>query len=409
MTFSLGLFATFPIAAAILVLLITSGLIITSYFAGQRLKNKKARLASVLVMNTVAALMILVSAFDLQIANRQPSLVYLITIGTTSQQLEQIDPQQAVFVMRRAAKSVTNSRILDFAIVIDVPSQILSYRDTIDNLFVLGDGLNSSQWQNLQLVMGETFSNISVRFSASKPRLGLFDMSWPKELAVGQVMQIEGQLQSTDEPLAENVIYQLSLLDPAGEITQSIKVKPFENFALNIPAKSTGQWIYRLQVSKNSDAKILADEPIAFSVTAPEQLKILIKQSSPSFETRQLKNWAAKFGSKISVLTQISQDKDIRQNINIRATELEQITAPFIGRTLDNFDWLVIDGRALLALKKQSKNALQAAVNRGLGVYIIADNELVSAWPVTGLVLGYLSLNMVRSNILPCVLLPPTM
>lgn len=385
MTFSLGLFATFPIAAAILVLLITSGLIITSYFAGQRLKNKKARLASVLVMNTVAALMILVSAFDLQIANRQPSLVYLITNGTTSQQLEQIDPQQAVFVMRRAAKSVTNSRIPDFAIVIDVPSQILSYRDTIDNLFVLGDGLNASQWQNLQLVMGETFSNISVSFSASKPRLGLFDMSWPKELAVGQVMQIEGLLQSTDEPLAENVIYQLSLLDPAGEITQSIKVKPFENFALNIPAKSTGQWIYRLQVSKNSDAKILADEPIAFSVTAPEQLKILIKQSSPSFETRQLKNWAAKFGSKISVLTQISQDKDIRQNINLRATELEQITAPFIGRTLDNFDWLVIDGRALLTLKKQSKNALQAAVNRGLGVYIIADNELVSAWPVTSM------------------------
>ena len=64
-----------------------------------------------LVMNTVAALMILVSAFDLQISNRQPSLVYLITNGTTSQQLEQIDPQQAVFVMRRAAKSVTNSRI----------------------------------------------------------------------------------------------------------------------------------------------------------------------------------------------------------------------------------------------------------------------------------------------------------
>jgi hypothetical protein len=64
---------------------------------------------------------------------------------------------------------------------------------------------------------------------------------------------------------------------------------------------------------------------------------------------------------------------------------LEQITAPFIGRTLDNFDWLVIDGRALLALKKQSINALQAAVNRGLGVYIIADNELVSAWPVTSM------------------------
>jgi hypothetical protein len=384
-TFSLGLFAAYPIAASLMVLLVTIGLMITSYFAGQRLKNKKARLTGVLVINTVATLMVVGLAFDIQITSKQPSMVYLITHGATDQQLEKIDPQQAVFVMRGAAKSVTNSSIFEVATQIDVPSQILSYRDAIDNLFVVGDGLNSSQWQNLQLVMGKSFTNVSVTFSASKPRLGLVDMSWPKELAVGQFVQIMGQLQGTDEPLAADSIYQVNLLDPAGKIIQTTRVKPFERFALSFSAKSVGQWTYRLQLNQNNNSKVLADEPMAFSVTKPAKLKILIKQSSPSFETRQLKNWAAEFGSQVSILTQISQDKDIRQNINLSATELAQITAPFVDRTLDNFDWLVIDGRALLALKKQSMNALQAAVNRGLGVYIIADNELVSAWPVASM------------------------
>lgn len=385
MTFSLGLFTTFPIAAAILVLLVTIGLMITSYFAGQRLKNKKARLAGVLLMNTVAALMVVGLAFDIQISNKQPSMVYLITQGTTSQQLAQVDPQQAVFVMRGAAKSVTNNSIFDVATEIDVPSQILSHQDTVDNLFVLGDGLNASQWKNLQLVIGETFANVSVTFSASKPRVGLVDMKWPRELAVGQFMQIEGQLQGTDDPLAADTIYQVNLLDPAGKVIQTTKIKPFERFTLSFPAKNIGQWTYRLQLNKNNNSTVVAEEPIAFSVIHSAKLKILIKQSSPSFETRQLKNWAAEFGSQISVLTQISQDKEIRQNINLSTSELQQIAVPFIGRALDNFDWLVIDGRALLTLEKQSMNALQAAVNRGLGVYIIADNELVSAWPVASI------------------------
>lgn len=385
MTFSLGLFATYPIAASLLVLLVMISLTITSYFATQRLKHKKARLAGVLVMNTVAALMVVGLAFDIQINSKQPSMVYLITQGTTSQQLAQIDPQQAVFVMRGAAKSVTESSIIDQATEIDVPSQILSHQDTIENLFVLGDGLNANQWQNLQWVMGETFTNTSVSFSASMPRIGLVDMTWPRELAVGQFIHVEGQLQGTDDPLAADVIYQLNLFDPTGQMIQSTKVSPHERFTLSFPAQTIGQWVYRLQLSKNNDPKILADEPIAFSVAKPAQLKMLIKQSSPSFETRQLKNWAAKFGSQISVLTQISQDKDIRQNINLSTTELAPITSPFVDHALDTFDWLVIDGRALLALTQPEISALQAAVIRGLGLYIIADNELINAWPVSTL------------------------
>jgi hypothetical protein len=348
----------------------------------QRLNHQKLRLAGVLMLNTVATLMVIGLAFDIQIVTKQSSTVYLITHGTTSQQLKNIGTQQTVFVMRPAFKTKPDNNIFDVAIEIDNPSQIFSQQGTFQQLHVLGDGLSSHQWQDLQLLMGEKFSDISVVFSASKPRLGLVDLSWPRELVVGEFVEISGLLQGTDEALAADNIYQLSLRDPAGEVIHTTSIKPSERFRLSFPATSIGQWVYQLRLSKNNDSIIFADEPIALSVVKPTPLRILIKQSSPSFETRQLKNWAAEFGSQITVLTQISKVKEIRQSINLNDSELEQSPPPFSAQSLDIFDWLVIDGRALLTLNKQQMNALHAAVKKGLGVYIIADNELVKAWPV---------------------------
>lgn len=385
MTLSLGLFSQYPITASLMILLLLIGLTLTSYFASLRLKHKKVRLAVVLAGNTVAVLSIIGLAFDIQVMSSQPSVVYLVTNGATSQQIEQIDTAQSVFVMRQAVKSITNSHLLDVAIPIDIPSQILSTQAKFDNLHVLGDGLSASQWQDLQLLMGQDFNNISITFVASKPRIGLVNMSWPRELVVGQFVEVQGQLQSSDDPREANTIYQLRLLDPIGQIIETRRLKASERFSLSFAAKSHGLWVYRLQLSKANDNKLIADQPIAFSVEQPAPLRILIKQSAPSFETRQLKNWAAQFASQIRVLTQISQNKEIQQNINLSPAELQHITSPFTAQTLGNFDWLLIDGRALLALTMQQLNALQTAIKKGLGVYIIADNELVNAWPVPAL------------------------
>lgn len=427
MTFSLGLFSYYPVAAAVLVLLLLIGVAISSYFVSQRLKRKKIRLVAILIANAVAALAVMGLAFDIQITNKQASVSYLVTNGATPQQLSQIDTQQPIFIMRSAinvksvgnvgnvgnvksvksVKSVKNvknvkntmesisiNNMLDIATVIDIPSQVLSYQPSISNLHILGDGLSSAQWQDMQLLIGATFKDISFTFSTFEPRLGLINMQWPRELTVGQFIQIKGQLQDTSEPDTADTIYQLRLLDPIGQVVETTRLKASESFTLSFPAKSIGQWIYRLQLSKPDDNKLIANEPIAFLVTKPAPLRILIKQSAPSFETKQLKNWAAEFGSQISVLTQISQNKNIRQNINIDTKTSEQVTESFTKsftksftelftqQALINFDWLVIDGRALLALTAQRTTALQTAIKNGLGVYIIADNELINAWPM---------------------------
>jgi hypothetical protein len=389
-TFSLGLFSHYPIAASVLILLLIIGVVITSYFASQRLKHKKSRLSIVLAANTVAALTVVGLAFDIKIISDQPTVVYLVTNGATVPHLEQINAQQLIFVMRDAAKSEAlkpniDGHILDTATQIDVPSQILSHQATFDSLHVFGDGLSLSQWKDLQLLMGEEFRNISVTFSASKPRIGLVNMQWSREMTVGQFVEIKGQLQGTGDPGSADNIYKLKLLDPVGQIVETIRLKASERFTLSFPAKSTGQWVYRLQLSRQHEINLLADEPIAFSVAKPAPLRIMIKQSAPSFETRQLKNWAAQFGSQISILTQISQNKDIRQDINLSAGELKQITLPFTEQALVNFDWLLIDGRALLTLTVRQMAALQTAIKNGLGVYIITDNELANAWPIPSL------------------------
>ena len=384
MNFSLGLFSISPAAAIVLVLLLMIGFISTSYFVYQRLKLKKMRLAGVLVLNTIAALTLTSLAFDIQVINNQASVIYLITNGTTVQQLEQVDKKRPVFVMHDFVKPEINSNILDVAILIDAPSQILSKPITLDNLYVLGDGLNSNQWQNFKLLMGEKFTDISIDFSASEQRIGLVKIQWPRKLAVGQFVEIKGQLQGTDDSTPDK-IYQLSLLDPVGEAIETIRLKASERFTLSFPAKTIGQWVYRLKLNEPNNNTFISNDPVAFSVIEPVPLRILIKQSAPSFETRQLKNWAADFGSQISVLTQISQNKNTRQNINLSATELEQVSSPFTEQSLNYFDWLVIDGRALLTLTIQQMSVLQTAVKKGLGVYIIVDNELANAWPVPSL------------------------
>jgi hypothetical protein len=395
MTFSLGLFSYYPIAAGVLILLLLIGLAISSYFVSQRLKHKKTRRVSVLIANTVAALAVVGLAFDIQITNKQVSVTYLVTNGATIEQLSQIDKQQPIFIMQgamgvmEAMESISDNNIVDIATAIHIPSQVLSHQPDISNLHVLGDGLSAEQWQDMQLLIGDTFKNISITFSTFKPRIGLINMQWPRELAIGQFIQIKGQLQGSDGPDTVDNIYQVTLVDPIGQIVETIRLKASESFTLSFPATSIGQWVYRLQLSKSGENNPIADEPIAFVVAKPATLRILIKQSAPSFETRQLKNWAAEFGSQISVLTQISQTKDIRQNINMDTETLEQITLtanePFTEQALVNFDWLLIDGRALLTLTAQQTTALQTAIKNGLGMYIITDNELINAWPVPSL------------------------
>ena len=348
-----------------------------------------------LIANTVAALAVIGLAFDIQITNKQVSVTYLVTNGTTIEQLSQIDKQQPIFIMQGAMdamgamQSISDINIVDIAIAIAIPSQVLSHQPDISNIHVLGDGLSSAQWQDMQLLIGDTFKKISITFSTFKPRIGLINMQWSRELAVGQFIQIKGQLQDSDDPDTVDSIYQVTLLDPVGQIVETIRLKASESFTLSFPATSIGQWVYRLQLSKSGENKPIADEPIAFVVAKPAPLRILIKQSAPSFETRQLKNWAAEFGSQISVLTQISQTKDIRQNINMDTETSKQITLSatetFTEQALDNFDWLLIDGRALLTLTARQTTALQTAIKNGLGMYIITDNELINAWPLPSL------------------------
>ena len=138
-------------------MLLVIGLAVAGYFASQRLKQNKTRLAAILLTNTVAALTVLGLAFDIQLTNNQASVTYLVTHGATTEQLEQIvqiDTQQAVFVLRDAVISINNKNILATATLIEIPSQLLSYQPRFENLNVVGDGLSLSHWQDIQLLYG---------------------------------------------------------------------------------------------------------------------------------------------------------------------------------------------------------------------------------------------------------------
>ncbi|MFQ3235768.1 MAG: hypothetical protein ACI9C4_001330, partial [Paraglaciecola sp.] len=132
--------------------------------------------------------------------------------------------------------------------------------------------------------------------------------------------------------------------------------------------------------------KPITIESIAVDVSYPPLQAIAIWQSAPSFETRQLKDWAASFGNRLTVVSQISRDKLVSEQLNTAPNTIlpQQNDALasglfFTTKHLEKYDLLFIDGRALVALNNNERARLKQAVTQGLGLMVLADGDLLKA------------------------------
>lgn len=383
MSFSLGLFETQILLAIGLIVITLAATLLSIYLASKRLKHKKLRLLLVTFANITLAAAIMGLAFNLQLNHTAPDTSYLVTSGAQTKQLKDIDSSQVIYVLNKPTSTLSESLAKHSIVQLDSVSQLFDLQPDIQNLQIMGSGLSKQQWQDLEVLFGDKLNEINMTFLPTEPELGLVDVTWQKERVEGQFIQLNGRLQGADQP--PETIYELSLIDPIGEVIQVVRLKAQEHFSFNFSAKSVGQWIYQLQLKQaNQTATILA-EPVAFNVRSAPVVKMLIKQAAPSFETRQLTNWASTFNAKMTVLTKISKDKDIRQNFNLDAKALATLDTPLSQKSLDYFDLLLIDGRSLLALSNDQMLNLKNAVKSGLGLYILLDQSLIDAWPSASL------------------------
>ncbi|WP_133470194.1 hypothetical protein [Paraglaciecola marina] len=382
MTFSLGTFAANPLMAVVLLALLLCTLGASAYLALLRLKKHPIRLLLVWLSSTVASLCIIALAIDIQVStNDQPTSV-LITEGVSLEQLNTLKDEQNIFILKPVDESLSSHKIMQEGVVIQDPVQIFNQATPLQALHILGSGLSEQQWQHLNtLVPPEILEAININFSPEQITLGLVDISFQKTLAVGEFLEVTGRLQRDTVNSNEATIFELALLNPIGEVLTTQRIRAGESFNLSSPMKTQGQWLYRLQLT-NPDSRLLLDEPIAISVGTSTPLQIFIKQSAPSFETRQFSNWASQYGTKLLIATQISKHKDIQQAINFNDDEIAKLSEPFNLKALQSFDLIILDGRAVLALSTEQIQALSRSVQQGLGVLILVDSELAASWPL---------------------------
>lgn len=383
MSLSWGLFENQWLLATALVCILLFSAALCCIWACKRLKQHKVRAGLVVLANTAFFVSVLGLALDIQIAVNSTQTTYLVTAGADEDALSQLPKGATVYVI-----GDLESKLIEQFEKVTTPqlsslNQLFSLVPEITTLHIVGSGLSQQQWQDATQLMGEKLDSVKIEFSPTEPKLGLVDMSWQKEAVVGEMINISGRLLGPKSH-SDN-IYTLQLVNPIGEEASSVRLKQGETFSFSIAAKSIGKWRYHLRLTPANQALTLANELVAFNVQPHKEIRLLIKQAAPSFETRQLKNWASELGAKVSVLTQISKNKDIRQNINFSATELAALAEPFSEPSLLSFDLLVIDGRSLMTLSAEHKQRVRQAVNSGLGLYVMVDQQLTDVWPVAEL------------------------
>lgn len=287
-------------------------------------------------------------------------------------------------------------------------------------LKIFGDGLTDLQWQPLlsyqqdsrqqQANQQTRINQLEFAVFASKLQTGVVDLSWQRQLTLGQALTVTGRLQ---QPITDSQQFQLSLVHH-NHVLDSVIIAKDEPFSLTTTSKAAGLFTYQLQLSplpeiltsqaprrtpRQEGRGESISEEIAVSVINDNQTRVLIKQSSPSFETRRLKQWLAQTHSQVLVISQISKNKWAQQQVNsvrnkkddgskisdsddFGASAEESIGMQghlLNANLLAKHDLVIMDSRALLALENHEIKALYNAVSKGLGLLIYADETLLQA------------------------------
>ena len=340
-----------------------------------------------LSLNTLAFIALLGTVLDINYVSTQTNQAIFITPGVSQDKLNTVVDDKSL-----NSKLFTLERNLDVAnaTYLSSPSLLVKTMPNVNKIKVLGDGLSPYQWQVLfasQPRWGNTHtSSIAVAFTPGNKTVGFVDMSWNKQLTLGDPLTITGAIQAPDtRVIADNkdvIKYSLQLLSPSGDVQQELRLEAGQAFNLNTRPKAAGQWLYKLKlIERGNEQNILEQSDIAVFVEKPSGLRLAIWQSSPSFETKHLKDWVGAAGSQVTVVTQVSQDAYLRQTFNQPETDAEDhsVDGFYSKQALDKTDVLVIDGRGFIRLSANERTRLQKAVQDGLGLLILADNDLASS------------------------------
>ncbi|TLU61296.1 hypothetical protein FE810_14895 [Thalassotalea litorea] len=382
-------------------------------------KQKRLRKSVLLLVNTIAAILawLIMNPINLD-APRDLPKSHLYTTGMSMEQLHKsisASPKDEHWLTRALVNQWLNQGLnlatlqqspgLQAAIVEDLGNWYWQGRAELP-LVVHGDGFSQLQYAQANI------RQISY-LQENVPTPGFNRLQWRKQTYLGQQWQLSGFVQGD-----ETEVFNIEVTDPGGEIVaQRRNIVAQEGFSLQIPANIPGQLLFTIALyrtptgadntlsatqefatdndshtntnmrqretgSLNSDeplaAKAVAEQSIAVSIAEAQPMRVMIVQSSPSFETRHLKNYMQQLGHQLVIRTRISEQKYLLQHSNL-TSQFRQISsdAPLIERNLlADFDLLIMDGRMVEEFSYPQRQELRQLAEEGLGVFIVGDGAL---------------------------------
>lgn len=370
----------------VIVAIVFISLLFTCTLALKRLKlHSILRRISVVVLNIVAYFSLLALVLDVSYQTNERLHVLLLTQNADMQAIKALQSEDEAlhWVLLNNQKDerieVPLAAQGDSTYIEDIV-QLPLYYNNISHLTILGDGFSSNEWAllNAQYADIEESSRPVIQTAAYSPKLGLVDMQWPAQLVVAESGQISGRIQA---PIASpSTLYKLSLKDAFDQEIESVLLSGDEAFSFVISADVRGQWEYTLTLTERSKPSVKIEEQVAIQIVNATPLKMMIKQSAPSFESKHLQILVGETGGKVLTLTKISKNKDIRQEINLSAADKILVNDAFSEQALGFIDVLIIDQLALSELSTAQNIALESAIKKGLGVLVQAQTQQIQKW-----------------------------
>src|SRR5690606_2672042 len=146
-------------------------------------------------------------------------------------------------------------------------------------------------------------------------------------------------------------------------------------FQLAAELKAPGDSVYYL-TEKNGEGEIFSRDPFPVQVEMKANLRILVLNNFPTFETKYLKNFLAEAGHEVVVRSQITTGRFKYEYFNANRTVIGNLSR----EALEAYDLLIIDAASLRSLGSSYSGALLNVVGTdGLGVFIQPDEAFFSA------------------------------
>ncbi|MEQ8531895.1 MAG: hypothetical protein RIB86_08585, partial [Imperialibacter sp.] len=160
---------------------------------------------------------------------------------------------------------------------------------------------------------------------------------------------------------------------PEGRIDSLKLSASTEEFPFGFTPKLAGKFVYELELL-DSAGSLVATYKVPVQVAEERMLKMVFIGQFPTFESRYLKNLLVEQGHTLALRYQLSKDKFRYEFANQAEVPFRRLTTTL----LEAADLLWIDEASLDALSREEANALNAAVDQGLGVLVTVNQQSAS-------------------------------